>query len=386
MALAGCHLLVPYKERPDAGTPDNRPPAPHEAGLDRAPGDDLPGPDLLPDMPPMPDLKKPDGPASTVAVTTLAGTGTPGKADGPTKSASFKQPHDVVVGSAGEVYVADTENHKIRKIQGGKVTTFAGTGSPGYRFDVYSKARFHSPMGMDFYHTAAGDKLYVADNKNHRLRLMDQFLGKVFNVAGNGTGGHKDTQAHQSMLNYPTDVAYAGGAVYYIADSMNQVIRKLAGGNVSTIAGKPGEAKYVDGTAGAARFSSPTGITACQGTIFVADRYNNAIRAISGGKVNTLAGGTKGHKDAKGTAAQFRYPTDVEADSSCTLYVADTGNHAVRMIKGAQVTTLAGGSPGFSDGDFNTARFKSPRGIAVDASGKVYVADTGNHAVRLITP
>ena len=215
----------------------------------------------------------------------------------------------------------------------------------------------------------------------------------VSTLAGSLTvSGSTDNSGGSARFSSPSGVSVGSTGIRYIADTGNHLIRKIsAGASVSTLAGSAGVSGTSDGTGTAARFNSPKGIVVASGTIYVADSGNQTIRKISAtGVVTTLSGlaGITGTSDGIGTAARFNAPTGLTADASANLYVADKGNNTIRKITPAgSVTTLAG-SPGVSgavSGTGSAALFKSPSGIAIDLSGNLYVADTGNHIIRKIT-
>jgi sugar lactone lactonase YvrE len=215
--------------------------------------------------------------------------------------------------------------------------------------------------------------------------------GVVSTLAGSTTGGHDNGTGTAATFGWPTGVAVDGSGTVYVADTMNNMIRKITpAGEVSTLAGSStmGQA---DGIGSAATFNKPFGIAVdAAGTIFVADEGNSLIRKITPiGEVSTLAGSTaSGNTDGTGTAASFNHPTGVAVDASGNVYVADTNNNLIRKITPAGVvSTLAGSTiSGHADGTGTAASFCEPRGIAVDASGTVYVSDSGNNLFRSITP
>jgi len=262
-------------------------------------------------------------------VSTFAGTGTAAFANGAGTTARFNHPIAVAVDSEGNVYVADTGNHRIRKITpAGMVSTFAGDGNT---------TQFNCPTGVA---VDSSGNVYVADRYNHRIRKITS-TGVVSTFAGTGTAGYKDAAGNTARFNRPYGVAVDSSGNVYVADFDNHRIRKITP---------------------AAR---------------IEDR-----------KVSTFAGSTAGYKDATGNTARFNYPSDVAVDSEGNVYVADHVNHRIRKITPAgMVSTIAGtGAAAFANGAGNATQFNFPYGVAVDSSGNVYVADAFNHRIRKITP
>jgi streptogramin lyase len=335
----------------------------------------------------------PDG-----VVTTFAGTaGSIGSADGTGSAARFYSPSGVAVDGTGNVYVADTYNQTIRKITpAGVVTTLAGTAlSYGSADGTGSAARFWNPSGVA---VDGSGNVYVADGGNNggnnAIRKITP-AGVVTTFAGTaGSYGSADGTGSAARFFWPSGVAVDGSGNVYVADSSNSTVRKITpAGVVTTLAGTAGASGSADGTGSAARFYSPRGVAVDgSGNVYVADSQNHTIRTITpAGVVTTLAGtaGSSGSADGTGSAARFDYPEGVAVDGSGNVYVADYNNHTIRKITPAGVvTTLAGtaGARGSADGTGNAARFTFPKGVAVDGSGNVYVADGGNNAIRKITP
>jgi predicted outer membrane repeat protein len=470
-------------------------------------------------------------------VSTYAGSGTAGDLDSTTPSAArFDSPRDVcVIGTT--VYVADTGNHRIREIQSGgslasEVSTLAGS-SAGELDGNGSAAQFDSPSGL----ATDGAVLYVADEQNHLIRKVTA-TGDVTTVAGTGAAGFLNGKSNVAQFRYPTGLTLAPDGNLIVADSENNLLRRIVienkevvsvpsdiisgqqqvsavidadalgldpgalyyirwvstSGNLtqslglrfnlwempvlstepasnlspisarlnatvdpknnftsvvfeystdpdllppfgvstrpgSTTAGLTGAAAtvedgsggayvadrgnhrilhisstglvttfagsgiagFLNGTGATARFEHPSGLARdAMGNIYVADEFNHCIRRITpGGAVSTFAGsGVAGHVDGSAASARFLYPSGVAVDAAGNVFVADTGNHRVRQVSpSGDVTTLAGtGEAGITaDGPAATSKFSAPRGIAVSADGtKVWVADTANHRIRLI--
>src|SRR6267154_2004509 len=326
-------------------------------------------------------------------VSTLAGTaGVFGSADGTGAAASFFFPRGVATDSAGNVYVADTSNNTIRKITpAGAVTTLAGTaGFSGSSDGTGLAARFNLPRGIAA--DGAGN-LYVAELVNNTIRKITP-AGVVTTLAGTAGGvGGADGAGAAASFNFPCSVAIDSASNVYVADG-NHTIRKITPvGVVSTLAGTTGVIGSTDAAGAAASFNSPVGVaTDSAGNVYMADTSNNTIRKITpAGAVTTLAGaaGIGGSSDGTGPAASFNFPQGLATDSAGNVYVADTLNNTIRKITLAGVvSTLAGvvGIPGSTNGTGTAATFESPRGVAADSAGNVYVADSSNHTIRKITP
>ncbi|HVM50454.1 MAG TPA: immunoglobulin domain-containing protein, partial [Candidatus Acidoferrum sp.] len=330
-------------------------------------------------------------------VSTFAGTaGTLGSADGTGTAARFWLPQSTAVDGLGNIYVADTANGTIRKIAAGAVvTTFAGSASVGSADAAGTSARFYWPAGAAIDNSG---NTYVADTGNSTIRAVTS-AGVASTLAGSaGSIGGGDGSPGNARFNTPQGVAVDTSGNTYVADTGNSTIRKIAGGAVSTLAGAAGTNGWTDGTNTGAVFNRPQGIAVgASGTLYVADTWNHVIRKVtSAGVVTTLAGvagyagSTDGTSPGDGTnTAHFNCPAGVAADASGNVYVADTGNHVIRKVTAAgAVTTLAGlaGVWGSADGTNNAARFYQPQDITVDLNGNLYVADAGNQTIRMISP
>jgi prepilin-type N-terminal cleavage/methylation domain-containing protein len=267
---------------------------------------------------------------------------------------------------------------------GGVVTTFAGSGTAGLLDGAAATARFNTPYGVA---VDSSGNVYVADTLNSLIRKITP-TGTVSTFAGSGTAGFLDGAAGTAKFNYPQALAVDTTGNVYVADTANNRIRKITStGTVSTLAGS-GVAGSAEGTGTAAQFSNSFGIAVdSSGNVYVADTNNQRIRKITpGGVVMTLAGSTGGYANGTGAAAQFLNPQGVAVDSSGNVYVADGNNNRIRKITpGGVVTTLAGsGTAAFADGTGVNASFSAPRGIAADSAGNVYVADSTNKRIRLV--
>jgi len=325
-------------------------------------------------------------------VTTLAGTaGMQGSTDATGASARFSQPGDVVADASGTLYVADTANHTIRKITAaGGVTTLAGlAGSSGSSDGSGSAARFNTPGGIAI---DSAENLYVADTLNNTIRKITP-AGVVTTIAGvAGSNGSADGPAATATFFQPAAVAVDVSGNVFVADTFNFTVRKIAGGTVTTLAGTAAASGSVDGTGANARFSQPRGIaTDATGNIFVNDSGNYTVRQVTPqGVVTTLAGtaGMSGSVDGTGAAARFSYLAGLRVDAHGSLLIADSANDTVRRVTAAGVVTTFAGTapaPGSADQTGTSASFWSPLGISADAAGNTYVADYQNHTIRKVS-
>jgi len=323
----------------------------------------------------------------TPEVTTLAGISCVfGSANGTGTSASFNNPYGVAVDGSGNVYVTDRNNQKIRKItSAGVVTTLAGSGSIGSANGTGTSASFYNPRDVA---VDGSGNLYVADYGNHLIRKITS-AGVVTTLAGSGSIGSANGTGTSASFYNPYGVAVDGSGNVYVADKNNHLIRKItSAGVVTTLAGS-GSIGSANGTGTSASFYNPYGVAVDgSGNVYVADIDNHLIRKItSAGVVTTLAGsGSIGSANGTGTSSSFYLPSGVAVDGSGNVYVSDRYNQKIRKITSAGVvTTLAGsGSQGSANGTGTSASFYNPRKVAVDGSGNVYVTDKNNHLIRKI--
>jgi sugar lactone lactonase YvrE len=320
-------------------------------------------------------------------VTTLAGGNHHGHGDDFATQASFDGPRGLAVDAQGDLFVADYFNACVRMVTAdGTVRTIAGA-EAGFADGRGDAARFRQPTGLA---TGPGGQVYLADSGNHRIRRLsyDKFLRicLVTTLAG-GSAGDDDGPGGQAQFDTPQGVAADAHGNVYVADTGNHRIRRLqADGTTTTLAGW--SLGFADGQGRTASFARPEGLAVdAGGTLYVADTNNHAIRRISpDGRVVTLAGdGQPGFADGNGRQARFQEPNALAVDATGTLYVSDTGNAAIRRVTpDGTVTTLAGGHAGFADGRGHDARFLRPRGIGVGPQGALFVADMGNNRIRRV--
>jgi RHS repeat-associated protein len=339
--------------------------------------------------------------AAAATVTTLAGVGgTAGFADGVASQAQFNQLAGIAVGADDSIYVADAGNHRIRVARSQTdasgnvvltVSTLAGDGTAGFADGAGTATRFNNPQGVAV--DAAG-VVYVADTGNNRVRRIATD-GSVTTLAGDGAIGFTNGAGAQARFNAPRGVAVDNAGNVYVADTGNSAVRSISpAGLVATVAG--------DGTVGstdapAVRFDGLIGI-AVEGTtlyIYVADTGNHRIRRLTSSGVSlTIAGVDRGFADGSAAQARFAEPSGIAIDGAGRIIVADATNSLVRMVDvtkaltgaAGAVTTVAGtGGRGLVNGAGNAAKFFTPRGVAVTASSAMIVADTGNHVLRKIT-
>ena len=317
---------------------------------------------------------------------------------GPAVAARLNFPYDVAVDASGNLYITDTNNDRIRKVDSaGTITTIAGTGERRFGGDggPAIQAQLDAPSGVVV--DGAGN-LYIADRANHRIRKVDS-TGTITTLAGTGERGFGGDggPASQAQLNFPTGVAVDEAGNLYIADLANHRIRKVdSTGTITTLAGT-GERGFGGdgGPASQAQLNFPTGVAVDEaGNLYIADWSNARIRKVDGtGTITTIAGtGELGFGGDGGPAIQARLslPYSVAVDGAGNLYIADQYNNRIRRVDSTgTITTIAGtGERGFSgdSGPATQAQLDDPTGVAVDGAGTLYIADASNHRIRLLTP
>ena len=331
-------------------------------------------------------------------ITTVAGAGYIGSSGdgGPATAATFTLPRDVAVDGAGNFYFADYNYNRIRKVDSaGIITTVAGTGFYGYSGDggAATGAQINGPVGLA---VDSQGNLYIADSSNHRIRKVNTG-GIITTVAGTGFAGYSGDggAATSAKLHYPTYIAVDGVGNLYITDTSNYRVRKVdVNGKITTVVGNGISGYSGDGGAATnAQLSIPQGIAVDgAGNIYISDQNNHRIRKVDKyGFITTVAGtGAAGFSGDGGAAsnAQLNKPNDVAVDYIGNLYIADLSNHRIRKIdKNGVITTVAGTGNGGYSGDGGaavSAQLNQPTGLAVYGLNDLYIADYNNHRIRLV--
>jgi sugar lactone lactonase YvrE len=329
----------------------------------------------------------------TVKVTNTLGTATSSAATLTVAQAVLiTTPLGIAVDASGNLYVSDRDDHVIWKVTPThQKILLAGTqGLAGSADGLGGAARFTNPGGLAL--DPAGN-LLVADTGNHTVRRV-ALDGTVTTLAGSpGVSGATDAVGLLARFNAPYGLAVTGTGIVYIADSLNHTIRRMGSdGTVTTLAGSAGSSGRVDGQGSLARFNQPNGLAlGPDGTLAVADYGNSNIRSVSSaGLVTTLAGqlNVVGFADGAAASALFRLPVGIAVDASGTVWIADTQNHAIRRITTAGVVSTQAGlgsTAGNVDGSNTAARLNQPSGLAFTPSGSLVILDTGNHLLRSLS-
>jgi uncharacterized protein (TIGR03437 family) len=313
---------------------------------------------------------------------------------GPGTSAQLNTPQAVAVDTSGNFYIADTLNNVVRKVTAtGVVSTVAGNGTAGYGGDggAATAAQLNRPQGIA---VDSSGNIYVADTQNARVRKISG--GTISTVAGNGTPGYGGDggAASAAQLFVPIGLALDASGNLYIADFTNNRVRKVSGGTITTVAGDGLSGYSGDGgPATSAKLNGPTGVAVdASGNIYIADLNNNAVREVTGGNIMTVAGsGLPGVSGDGGpaTAALVGNPSGIAVDSAGNFYIG-SGSATVRKVyagTGIIITIAGNGTRGYTGdgGSATLGELNGPISVAVSSTGNVYVADSANNAIRLLT-
>ena len=330
---------------------------------------------------------------------TLAGTGVVGSSGdtGAATSAELNAPAAAAFDRQGNLFFVDTTNNEVREVTAsGTITGIAGTGTAGSSGDggPATAATLNAPQGIVV--DLAGN-LYIADTGNNKIRYIDQLTGIISTFAGTGTAGYSGDfgGALSATFNGPTGLFLTPAGALYVADTGNNVIRTMGVHSplVSTFVGNGTAGFSGDGGSGpAAELTGPKGVAVdASGNLYIADTGNNRIRELSAqGVMSTLAGQQGGGYTGDGTAAstELNAPAGIAVDSAGTLYIADTLNNRIRVLAGGQIATVVGTGTAAATGDGDTstlATIGGPLGVALDKLGNVVVVDTGNNKLREVT-
>jgi sugar lactone lactonase YvrE len=317
----------------------------------------------------------------------------------PAAAPSLIGPTGLALAADGTLYISDGATHRILKLTRGRLGVVAGTGEGGFSGDggPGPRARFFAPAGLAL---DADGGLLVADTYNHRIRRIDR-RGVVTTIAGTGTAAASGDggPAISASLNGPQDVAVDGGGNIFVADTYNARVRRIdRAGVITTFAGSEPGLGGDGGPAGKALLNLPTALAlGPDGAVYVSDSANSRVRRIApDGAITTVVGsgggsglGGAGYSGDGQPASQSKAfaAMGVQFDAAGNLYVSDTGNNRLRVVRGGVITTVAGsGQPGFGgdDGDASAALLNTPQKIAVAADGRVFIADRANGRVRMI--
>jgi uncharacterized protein (TIGR03437 family) len=340
----------------------------------------------------------------TYTITTVVGNGTGGFAgdNGPAPMAELRFPQGIAVDRFGNLWIADSNNSRIREVSNGVITTAAGTGAYGFGGDngLAISAVLNDPYGVAV--DSAGN-VYISDLANNRVRKLSN--GTITTFAGGGSSLGDNGPAASAMLSSPHGLAVDSGGNVYVADTGNNRIRKVSNGVITTVAGN-GMCCVLAGDNGpaiSAVLNGPTGVAVDPaGNLYIADEGNGVVRKVSSGIITTFAGMTTGSGQppncpgvvpaggpAPPTCIYFNDPVGVAVDGSGDVFIADLSNQIFKVSNG-EVTVVAGNGVccgfGGDNGPATSALVNGPYGVAVNNSGGVYIADAGNNRIRALTP
>jgi sugar lactone lactonase YvrE len=330
-------------------------------------------------------------------ITTVAGNGTCcfSGDGGPATSAQLNAPNAVALDAIGNLYIADANNNRIRKVTpNGVISTCAGTGTPGFSGDggPANLAQLNGPLAVAFDQVG---NLYIADMWNYRVRMVTP-SGTISTFAGNGSYGSSGDggPATSATLGYPQALAVDAAGNVYIDDWAWCNVREVGtNGTIKTVAGQGPNYPGDNGPATSAGLTYPSGVAVDpSGNLYIAEQYGYRLRIVTNGVITTFAGNGSNYFGDNGpaTAAGVLAPQGTALDSAGNLYIADTSNNVVRKVtRLGVITTVAGnGTYGYAgdDGPATNAQFRSPTAVAFDSSGNLYIADGHNARIRVVTP
>ena len=322
---------------------------------------------------------------SNIQVSTFSGSGTPGIADGTATSAQFNFPNAITTDALGNIYVADGGSNTIRKVtRNGSVTTLAGNGSAGFADGVGATALFNNPGGIAL--DLNGD-LIVADSSNHKIRRVT-LAGVVTTIAGT-TPGYQDGAVATARIQLPIGIVVDRFGNIIIADWQNSVIRNLSTtGVISTLAGNINLPGFADGAASISSFFYPVGLAIdSRDTVYVVESSGYRVRKIANGVVSTIVGRSAGYQDGTGAIVRFAGLFGIAYGPNGNLYVSENAINLVRKVSNTTVVTMAGNrTGGYFDGAGKDSMVNNPTGLTVDPiSGCLLVVDSYNHRIRNIS-
>jgi trimeric autotransporter adhesin len=324
----------------------------------------------------------------TEIITTIAGGGTSSLANGgPATSASLSQPGGIAVDASGDLFIADTTNNRILEVSSGNITTVVGNGG------LAASPLLYQPGGV---FVDASGNLFIADTGNNMIRKVAAGNARVTTIAGGGSEGFYGDggPATSAALWTPGGVTVDASGNVFIADTVNNRIREVSAttGIITTVAGTIQGFSGDGGPATSAQLNNPTGVFVdASGNIFIADKLNNRIRKVSAGTITTVAGnGIEGFSGDNGpaTSAALYSPSGVFVDASGNIFIAVAFSNRIREVSGGIITTVAGNGAQVFAGDgglATSASLSRPSGVAVDASGDVFIADTNNNRIREVS-